>query len=67
MMIIVIPQIRNFSNICFRITYETKQHIQTHVKIQPENECIDCECIKIELGGTTNAFYFLICITKKLI
>ena len=21
--------------------YETKQHIQTHVKIQPENECID--------------------------
>ena len=23
--------------------------------------------IIIELGGTTNAFYFLICITKKLI
>ena len=25
------------------------------------------ETIKIELGGTTNAFYFLICITEKLI
>ena len=24
----------------------TKQHIQAHVKIQPENECIECECIE---------------------
>ena len=23
-----------------------KQHIQTHVKIQSENECIECECIE---------------------
>ena len=29
-----------------RIAYETKQHIQTHVKIQPQNECIECECIE---------------------
>ena len=24
----------------------TKQHIQAQVKIQPENECIECECIE---------------------
>ena len=26
--------------------YETKQHIQTHVKIQLENNCIECECME---------------------
>ena len=30
----------------YKITNEnTKQHIQAHVKIQPENGCIKCECI----------------------
>ena len=24
----------------------TKQHIQARVKIQPQNECIECECIE---------------------
>ena len=46
MMKIVIRELEIVQIKILRIAYETKQHIQTHVKIQPQNECIECECIK---------------------